>query len=159
MLLRGEDILSSRRSLYTSDDGARFKTAKPEQEADLDITPMIDVTFLLLIFFILTSTMDPAEALDLPKAKHGTGVKAEETTEITLKIGSGKSATIFLKDGREVDLDEVRRHVEERMSANVTKVMIKAERELSHGAVQEVASTIAEIDGVEFFIAVDNKDQ
>ena len=31
--------------------------AKKKDEADLDITPMIDVTFLLLIFFMVTSTM------------------------------------------------------------------------------------------------------
>ncbi len=32
---------------------------KKAEEADLDITPMIDVTFLLLIFFMVASKMDP----------------------------------------------------------------------------------------------------
>ncbi len=151
--------MSARRSLFAGDEGARFKTEKRVQEADLDITPMIDVTFLLLIFFILTSTMDPADKLDLPKTKHGTGVKQEDTTEITLKRGSGRSAVIMLKDGREVDLAGVRRHVEERIRENIVKVMLKAEREISTGAVQEVARAIAEVDGVEFYYAVENRDE
>ena len=32
------------------------------EEAELDITPMIDVTFLLLAFFVFVSKMDPTTA-------------------------------------------------------------------------------------------------
>ena len=39
-------------------------------EEDLDITPMIDMTFLLLIFFMVTSTMKPDEVLDIPRSVH-----------------------------------------------------------------------------------------
>ena len=147
-----------RRSNLADDEGGQFKTAKRELEADLDITPMIDVTFLLLIYFLVKSTMDPSEALDLPKAKFGDGISGNQSTAITLKAGRGETTSILLNNGQEVDVDGVRRHVEEQVAAGTNKVMIQAEREISHGDVQKVARAIAEIDGVEFFIAVEEKD-
>ena len=39
---------------------------KKNEDADLDITPMIDVVFLLLIFFMVTSTMDDQKAANVP---------------------------------------------------------------------------------------------
>ena len=147
-----------RRNALADDEGGQFKTNKREQEADLDITPMIDVTFLLLIYFLVKSTMDPSEALDLPKAKYGDGINGTQSTAITIKAGRNETASILLDDGREVDVDDVRRHVEEQVAAGVNKVMIQAEREISHGDVQNVARAIAEIEGVEFFIAVEEKE-
>ncbi len=150
--------MRKRRSVFAGDEGGQFKTAKRAQEDDLDITPMIDVTFLLLIYFLVKSTMSPADALDLPKAKYGDGVSGNQSTAITLKAGRGEAASILLDNGQEVDIDGVRRHVEEQVAANINKVMILAEREISHGDVQKVARAIAEIDGVEFFIAVEEKE-
>lgn len=49
---------------------------RPE-EAEMDMTPMIDVTFQLLIFFMLTNHLaNPAPTL-VPEAEHGRGVDAE----------------------------------------------------------------------------------
>jgi hypothetical protein len=39
------------------DDGFQRRKKAGIADADLDITPMIDVTFLLLIFFMVTSTL------------------------------------------------------------------------------------------------------
>ena len=42
---------------------ARSKRFAPrEEEPELDMSSMIDVSFLLLIYFIITSTLDPKEA-------------------------------------------------------------------------------------------------
>ncbi len=55
------------------------------EEVDLDITPMIDVVFLLLIFFMVTSTMQSKRDLDVPPAKHGVGVDSAAATILTIK--------------------------------------------------------------------------
>ena len=44
-----------------------------KQETELDITPMIDITFLLLIFFLVASTPDLQVEVKLPPARHGLG--------------------------------------------------------------------------------------
>ena len=119
---------------------------------------MIDVTFLLLIYFLVKSTMDPAEALDLPKAKYGDGIRGNQSTAITLKAGRGETTTILLDNGQEVDVDGVRRHVEEQVAASINKVMIQGRtRDFTRGRAKS-RPAIAEIEGVEFFIAVEEKE-
>ncbi len=44
---------------------------KREFDGEFDITPMIDVVLLLLIFFIVTARMEPKIVAELPKAKNG----------------------------------------------------------------------------------------
>ncbi|MDO4550365.1 MAG: biopolymer transporter ExbD [Planctomycetia bacterium] len=38
------------------------------EEGEMDLTPMVDVTFLLLIFFMVTATFSMQKSLDLPAA-------------------------------------------------------------------------------------------
>jgi len=45
----------------------------PTEEEDIDLTPMIDVTFLLLIFFMVTSLGVRPQLVNLPKAAHADG--------------------------------------------------------------------------------------
>ena len=45
-----------------------------QSDDEMDITPMIDITFLLLIFFLVASTPDRQTAVDLPTARFGRGV-------------------------------------------------------------------------------------
>ena len=68
------------RQSSSSDPDAAFTKQRSSNDAELDITPMIDVTFLLLIFFMVTSTMQPDEVLDIPTSVHGLGVEANSAT-------------------------------------------------------------------------------
>lgn len=43
--------------------------ARPGEEAEMDMTPMIDVTFQLIIFFMITATFVVQKTLDTPKAQ------------------------------------------------------------------------------------------
>ncbi len=47
------------------------------EEPTVDMLPMIDVIFQLLIFFLLTSQFDVATAIEVPKVDNGIGVTAE----------------------------------------------------------------------------------
>ena len=52
------------------------RARRRSEEAEMDMTPMIDVTFQLLIFFMLTNQLaNPAPTL-VPEAAHGRGVDA-----------------------------------------------------------------------------------
>ena len=50
------------------------KRKRNPDDGELDITPMIDITFLLLAFFVVASKMDPQAAIELPKASYGVSV-------------------------------------------------------------------------------------
>jgi biopolymer transport protein ExbD len=43
-------------------------TPKPAEEAEMDMTPMIDVTFQLIIFFMITAAFVVQKTLDMPEA-------------------------------------------------------------------------------------------
>jgi biopolymer transport protein ExbD len=44
-----------------------LRPKSPLQEADMDMTPMVDVTFLLLIFFMVTASFTMQKSLNIPK--------------------------------------------------------------------------------------------
>ena len=65
----------------------------------MDITPMIDITFLLLIFFLVCSTMSQATSVKLPPARHGKGVDEKTAVIITID-GEGGEAKPLMRDHR-----------------------------------------------------------
>jgi len=74
----------------------------PEQNNGLDLTPLIDVVFLLLVFFLTATTFSKEEVdlnLDLPQASNG--VEAGEVRVITINIAKEGRMTV---DGREVTI-------------------------------------------------------
>jgi biopolymer transport protein ExbD len=61
-----------------------------KQKANVDLIPMIDVVFQLILFFLVSTTfaMLPGITLDLPKSQTAEGT---ETTSITITVeSSGK---------------------------------------------------------------------
>ncbi len=59
-----------------------------QRDLELDLTPLIDVVFILLIFFIITSTFKKDElslALNLPSSESGNKVRVEEKIDLELK--------------------------------------------------------------------------
>jgi len=52
--------------------------AAEDEEDELEITPMIDMTFLLLIFFMVTSSVTAMATLELPNSRTGRSEKTEE---------------------------------------------------------------------------------
>lgn len=79
--------------------------AKREEE-EMDITPMIDITFLLLIFFVVCSTMDPTKIGTIPEADNGLAIAAKNSAVIFINPGSGDSVVLSQFDGTEFSRDE-----------------------------------------------------
>ncbi len=133
--------------------------ARRQVEMQLDITPMIDVTFLLLIFFMVASTMQATTENDIPTARHGIGVETGRSTIISIRAPDTDSPpTIRLGEGgASADLNDVRDYVQAGVDQNRSQVIIKADREVRHGFVQEVARAVNSVDGVTFFIGVRDK--
>ena len=56
---------------------------KSNKQCETDMTPMIDVVFQLIIFFIVTIKMDEKkEDIELEKSPHGPEIKKEEDNTI-----------------------------------------------------------------------------
>ena len=67
------------------------KRKRNKDDGELDITAMIDVTFLLLAFFVVVSKMDPQAAVDLPRASYGASI--QDKNAVTLIVVLDKEDT------------------------------------------------------------------
>jgi len=82
----------------------RFRRA-PKAKLGIDMTPLIDVVFLLLIFFMVSTTFvaNPGIKVNLPTASSQPISEKPETLEVTLTKGN----RVYL-NGQEVDLKNLK---------------------------------------------------
>lgn len=130
------------------------KRKRNPDDGELDITPMIDITFLLLAFFVVASKMDPQAAIELPKASYGVSVpeKAAVTLMVTheegggYKIFKGKSEKnpVSATDPEGIE-EEIARFVQDELGANPekTSILIKASGDVKTGTVEMVRRGVA----------------
>lgn len=144
-----------------------LRPRKKLEEAEMDITPMIDCTFLLLIFFLVSSKMNAGEMVDLPPARHGSVAIVKESIILTVTKGEGDIPNVYKGDTTDVAslLDSttlavqetsIQAYVEEEVQNDPTKVnvLIKAERGLKHRDVTRVARAAGEADVPQLYVAV-----
>ncbi len=141
---------------FGGDEDNLANKKRGDSEADLDITPMIDVVFLLLIFFMVTSTMQSKRELDVPPAKHGAKVDSSTATILTINRPEDPDGppTVILSDGKEGTLEDVKADVEAGIAKGKKRVILKADRDVHHGVILEVMRKANEVEGVEFDMEV-----
>lgn len=118
--------------------------------AHMNITPLVDVVFLLLLFFMLTShfIQEPAIRIKLPESKTA-GSKDETIKTVTITKDRG----IYFMD-KKVDMDNLRALLKE--SSNDTKkdfLRIKADRDVSVGLLISVIDEVR-LSGIKDFSIV-----
>lgn len=99
----------------------------------IDIAPLIDIIFQLLIFFMLTSSfvMQPGIKIQLPKVVTSEAVKIEDI-EILVS-----SENVTYLNGKVVTLQELKALFKRTASKDQT-IMIKADKRSSLGRVVEI---------------------
>jgi len=81
-----------------------------DEEAEVDLTPMLDVVFIMLIFFIVTASFIKEVGLDLNKPEGGDAPKTvTENENILIQITN--DGLIFI-DRRNIDVRAVRANIE-----------------------------------------------
>lgn len=135
-------------------------------DAEFDITAMIDLVFMMNIYFLVTFLTAALGEIDLPAATHVAALDADSAQILTL-IGAldGESVTVHLGDGKSgeavADAEEqdvrVREWVEQGAAAGKTAVLIKAEKKVRLRELFRVA-TAAAVEGAKLHIAVMERD-
>jgi biopolymer transport protein ExbD len=131
----------------------RFEQGHDEEEASIQLTSLIDVVFLLLIFFMLTTTFaDFTRRLDvqLPEAR----AAATQEKQLKYTIEMDKEGTIAL-NGETVTLAELDRKLHRDTAAGKVKgAVLRADRRISHGHVVRVLGIVRDAGIEEVGIAV-----
>lgn len=97
-----------------------------EDESAIDITPMLDVVFIMLIFFIVTATFVKEAGIDVNRPDAATAVK-QEKANILIAINAQNEIWI---DRRRVDVRSVRPNIERLHAENPQgSVVIQADKE------------------------------
>lgn len=103
-----------------------LKSYDADDESAIDITPMLDVVFIMLIFFIVTATFVKESGIDVNKPDAATAVK-QEKANILIAINANNEIYI---DHRSVDVRRVRPIVERLHAENPQgSVVIQADKE------------------------------
>ncbi|MCX6556588.1 MAG: biopolymer transporter ExbD [Candidatus Aminicenantes bacterium] len=109
--------------------------AKPRRKVIINITSLIDVTFMMLLFFMITSTFleQPGIKLELPTARASANNEAQECV-----LTVDKKGDLFL-NRQAVTLagleEEIRKALPQMKDA---ALVLKADQEITHGLVVRV---------------------
>ena len=101
------------------------KRRKEEEESNIDMTPMLDVVFIMLIFFIVTASFVNESGLDVNRPPTSDEPPPDsENTNIVFRVSESNELTL---EGRRIDVRAVRANVE-RMHAEKpeAKVIVSA---------------------------------
>ena len=103
----------------------RRARSRGEDESSLDITPMIDIVFIMLIFFIVTATFVKEAGIDVNRPDAATAVK-QEKANILIAIDADNRVWI---DRRQIDIRAVRPNIERLHAENPQgSVVIQADK-------------------------------
>jgi biopolymer transport protein ExbD len=109
---------------------------RKREEPRIELTPMVDVVFLLLIFFMISTTFidTPGIAIKLPESSAPTLTRTPEEVEVTLS----REGEIFLQ-GEAVSPNQLAERLRsyQAQAAEMT-FMLRADEQALHGRVVQV---------------------
>ena len=117
----------------------RRKRARQEEDADIDITPMLDIVFIMLIFFIVTATFVKESGIDVTRPDAETAIKQNR---VAILIAIRDNNEIWI-NRRKVDLASVRANIEKLHAENPQGgAVIQADRQAETGVLVEIMDQV-----------------
>ena len=120
---------------------------RPQEPVSLNLTPLIDVVFLLLIFFMVSTTFEQKRELNLqlPESQHG---EAAEVVASLLQIEVSGQGEVRLNGDKVTDLTgALTQYLAEQPVPE--QVLVIADERARHGQVTRVLDALAGADLVE----------
>ena len=112
-----------------------INAAVKDDESEINLTPMLDVVFIMLIFFIVTANFIKEPGLEINRPDSDTA-DTQENAAILIAVGSNDEVWM---DGRRIDVRQVKANVVKMLADNPKgSVVIQADE-------QAVADTIIKV--------------
>jgi biopolymer transport protein ExbD len=108
----------------------RLRKAQPEVGCRINITPLVDVVFLLIIFFMTVSQMyrPPAEQLDLPEAESGKTTEEMPAGVVVVNVHPDGRVVVANRLETAASLDRLLAETVRRGDPETASVLIRADR-------------------------------
>lgn len=115
--------------------GIRMQWSRKRGEVALNMSPLIDMIFILLIFFVLTTSFVKESGVDIERPVAKT---AQQKTSTNLVIGVTSDNIVYI-EGRPIDVRSVQSYMERFLMENPTgSVVIAADKKSQSGVVIQV---------------------
>ncbi len=128
---------------------------KAEEDNELNLTPMFDVVFILLIFFIVTTSFVKETGIDVNRPSATT---AEKKAQGNILIAINANGDIWI-DNREIDIRAVRANIQVlKASYPQSSVIIQSDQDASTGKLVKVMDQVrlAGVQNISFAASIDS---
>jgi len=134
---------------------ARFRSNTDDNsDAGVDISPLIDCVFILLIFFIVTTTFVEETGVEVDKPQAASSVQLEKTSILLAITDKGE----IVYGGREIGIAGVQPLVKRMMQKEEVPVIIQADQNVMSGLLVRVIDE-AKLAGAEKVSIATRKEQ
>jgi biopolymer transport protein ExbD len=143
-----------------------FPKRAEQEPPEFDITAMVDLVFLMNLYFLVTFLTVALGEMALPTADHASPLDADTAVVLSLvRSLDGESVTVYLGDGEKGEAIEdpaqqeqrVQTAIEEGVAAGKTAVLLKAESKVRLADMYRISSLVAGHD-VKLHVAVLERD-
>jgi biopolymer transport protein ExbD len=132
------------------------KRSKRRTGIVLDMTPMVDIAFLLLTFFMLTTTMSKPTTMEINLPPNETKVEVAESNLLTLRV-SDKSEYYWnmgVDKPEKTTFAEIRQLFQNKLTENPKLIaLLKVDRKAKYSHMVDVLDEFALINLTKFSIA------
>ncbi|AVJ56453.1 biopolymer transporter ExbD [Idiomarina sp. OT37-5b] len=126
---------------------------REEEDAAIDMTPMLDIVFIMLIFFIVTTSFVKEAGIQVNKPEAN---QANKEPSANIFIAIRDNGEVWM-DKRQVDVERVAANLERMLAEQPTDlVVIQADKQAEHGRVVEVMDQVKEAGIDKISIAAEN---
>jgi biopolymer transport protein ExbD len=133
---------------------ARKQRFREEEDAAIDMTPMLDIVFIMLIFFIVTTSFVKEAGIEVLKPK-ASNSKSNKSGNVFIAIKPNGDVWM---DKRQVDIERVAANIERMLAEQPTDtVIVQADKEAKHGVVVKVMDAIKSAGDLKITIAAEKK--
>lgn len=115
-----------------------------EEQIETPITSMIDVVFLLIIFFVVTATIDKEvvdKSIQLARAKYTDAVEKKDPRTITINVDEGGSMNISMWRVNQTQLTQQLQAAYAKYG-NSVPIVIRGDRDALYENVEKVMESV-----------------
>lgn len=110
----------------------RSITASSDEETEINLSPMIDCIFILLIFFIVTTVFVEESGIQINKPDSAATPPPPDEESETIVLEILENNKVYF-EGNDIGIKGVKGKVKQRLKNNETPVSIKAHEKSDHG--------------------------
>lgn len=115
-----------------------FAEKQSERRVTLDMSPMMDIVFLLLIFFLVTSTFLPDSGMDLELPESTTATPSEMAPTM---ISVAEDGAVQL-NGEAITVAELQQRVAALPEADRQKITVRADARVDYGIIVRIIDAL-----------------